>query len=104
MKIIAIVIIAVIIIIAAYFAFNMIVDDSNCSFWNPENCDKSCTLDSDCAQGACCSCINKDESCSLSKGFENIFTNCVQVTCKCVNNICETITPDDILTPPPLPD
>ena len=105
MKILVIVLVAiVIIIVVGYFAYTMITDNSNCSFWNSENCEKSCTVDSDCRQSNCCSCLNKDESCSLTRGFENVLPNCVQATCGCVNNLCETVPSDDSLTPPPLPD
>lgn len=64
-----------------------------CSRWNKENCDKSCSVDSDCAQSMCCDCMNQREQCSTVKklfGFEiiKVHLQCIETTCKCINDQC----------------
>lgn len=86
----------IIVLFGSYFSYTRIKEKAECSFWNRENCDKSCSVDSDCAQSMCCDCMNKKEHCSTTKkllGFEIIRKRlqCIQTICECINSQCISV-------------
>ena len=58
-----------------------------CTSMSPENCDKSCIVDSDCDNTCYCGIINKDETCRRG----NILVDCgfqMPQETACINNVC----------------
>ncbi|MFH1376029.1 MAG: hypothetical protein ABIH25_00165 [Candidatus Woesearchaeota archaeon] len=73
----------------------MIKEAVGCSRWNPENCDYSCSVNSDCKLVSCGTCVNIGESYSTGRTtiFGKMFVSgqCIPGTCECVNNKCEYV-------------
>jgi len=59
-----------------------------CDRNQPDLCDKSCEVDSDCMQACPIGCINKNQEYEIPT---NIL--CERMDCKCIENMCTEVEP-----------
>ena len=82
---IGIVVFALIVVIGVVYL--ILVRESNCSFDNVEECDRSCELSEDCHVSGT-SCVNKNEEMYVPN---DIIFDFFVIGCECINNQCEDL-------------
>jgi len=92
------ILIGIVIFIILFLAVDQIMirlPTPGCSTFNPEKCDKTCTIDEDCRSACGCGCINTEEECKTGKrgliSGISMMPQCIQAECKCIAENCKYI-------------